>query len=150
MTGLAAWPTWAVVVACGSLTQILKLIAYSVVRRELIPSALFQGNGLPSLPAVLPACLLVMVVQRHAWNSSAAAFALVFAVLVVHDTVKLSGLADRQRAVVHLMLTSVDDGDATGGPVADFLDPRAHHPAHVAAGVVLGALFALAFGTAPR
>ena len=30
----------------------------------------------------------------------------------------------------------------------DFLDPRVHHPAHVVVGLVLGAVFALAFGAA--
>ena len=29
--------------------------------------------------------------------------------------------------------------------VADYLDPRTHHPIHVAAGVLFGAFFALAF-----
>ena len=70
--------------------------------------------------------------------------------IVVHDTVKLSGLADRQRLAVTEVQARLEDPAGLPGPVTELLDPRAHHPAHVALGVVLGVLFALAFGTAPR
>ena len=147
---MASWPTWVVVLLCSAFAQVLKLLAYSLTRRAFLPAALFQGSGLPSLPAVATSCLLILVSMRSGWMSSEAAFALVFAVIVVHDTVKLSGLAGRQRQVMTLVLESFDPVGGTRGRVADFLDPRVHHPAHVFVGVVLGALFALAFGTAPR
>jgi len=123
---------------------------YSVTRKRLAIHVLAQGNGLPSLPSTLLSCLLVLATAREGWQSPATAFVLVFAVIVVHDTVKLSGLADRQRAaLVHLLEVTDDAGPVRRG-VAEVLDPRAHHPAHVVAGLVLGALFALAFVSVRR
>ncbi len=144
------WPIWAIVAACGVFGQAVKLLLYSVTRRHLALAAMAQGNGLPSLPATLLTCLLTLVIVREGWSSSQAGFALVFAVLVVHDTVKLSGMADRQRAVLAELLERLDDAGRVRRGVAAVLDPRAHHPSHVLAGVVLGALFALAFTTGPR
>lgn len=142
------WPIWLVVALCGVFTQSIKLILYSVTRKKVALPLLAQGNGLPSLPATLFGCLLVLVIFREGWQSAEAAFALVFAVIGVHDTVKLSGMAERQREVLVTLLREADrPGDLRRG-VAEVLDPRAHHPAHVVAGLVLGVLFALAFVSA--
>lgn len=150
MTATGDWPVWLVVAMCGIFSQGIKLLVYSVTRREVSLTAAFQGNGLPSLPANLLTCLLVMVVAREGWRSAEAAFALVFAVVVVHDTVKLGGLADRQRAALVRLLRATGSGHGRPRGVAAFLDPRAHHPAHVAVGALLGALFALAIVSVPH
>jgi acid phosphatase family membrane protein YuiD len=150
MSAPGAWPIWLVVALCGVLAQIIKLVLYSTTGRELRFTAFVQSNGLPSLPATLLACLLAQTVAREGWQSAEAAFALVFAVIVVHDTVKLSGMADHQRAVlVHLLEAAEGPGTVRRG-LAAALDPRAHHPAHVAVGLVLGALFGLAFVSGGR
>ncbi|MCP4571282.1 MAG: divergent PAP2 family protein [bacterium] len=142
------WPIWSVVALCCVFAQILKVVMYSITGKKLSFAIAAQGHGLPSLPATLLSCLLVSVIAREGWRSTEAAFALVFAVIVVHDTVKLSDMADRQRAVLWRLLA----GTIGSGPVrrgmADALDPRAHHPFHVVTGLVLGALFALAFVSA--
>ncbi len=139
------WPLWTVVALCGVFAQGVKMVLYSVTRKRIAIPVLAQGNGLPSLPATLLSCLLVLVTAREGWHSPAAAFALVFAVIVVHDTVRLSGLADRQRAALVQLLEATGAAGPVRRGVAEALDPRAHHPAHVVVGLVLGALFALAF-----
>ncbi len=68
-----------------------------------------QGNGLPSLPAALLACLTVLVGLRSGWSSPEAGFALVFAVIVVHDTFKMGWLADRQREVLAHLLDHLEE-----------------------------------------
>lgn len=146
----AAWPVWAVVAACGILVQLLKLLLYSLARKHLALTAAVQGNGLPSLPAALLACLVVVVSLRVGWASAEAGFALVFAVIVVHDSLKMGWLADRQRAALVRLLDHLDELDAPVRRAAAYLDPRAHHPAHVAVGLVMGGVFALAFGPGPR
>ena len=149
MTG-AGLPIWALVGLCGVFNQTLKLALYSVARRRIALTAVAQGNGLPSLPAALLACLTVLVSLRSGWSSAEAGFALVFAVIVVHDTLKMGWLADRQREVLVRLLEHLDERGARGQRALAYLDPRAHHPAHVAVGLVLGGAFALAFGLAPR
>jgi acid phosphatase family membrane protein YuiD len=150
MTGPAAWPAWLVVMLGGLVFQILKTVVYSLNARRLLPEALFQGRGVPSLTGVVCGCLLAATILRSGWQASETSFALVFGVILVHDTVKLSGLADRQRATVLRLQATLDEARGGRRQVAVLLDPRAHHPAHVAVGVVLGALFALALAAGPR
>lgn len=140
------WPAWLVVLLCLVINQLLKLVAYSLTRRQLAFAALAQSHGLPSSPAAVLSCLLVLVILRLGWQSSETGFALVFAVIVIHDTVKLRVAARRQREVVFRIVESLDHAGPFRQRVAGYLDPRTHHPAHVVIGVILGGLFALAFG----
>ncbi|MFO7609202.1 MAG: divergent PAP2 family protein [Candidatus Krumholzibacteriia bacterium] len=146
----AVWPVWAVVAACGVLVQLMKLLMYSLARKHLALTAAVQANGLPSLPAALLSCLVVVVTRSAGWESAEAGVALVFAVIVVHDSLKMGWLTDLQREALVRLLDHLEDLDAPARRAAAYLDPRAHHPAHVAAGLVLGGVFALAFGPGPR
>jgi acid phosphatase family membrane protein YuiD len=146
---LADWPIWLVVIACGALGQLFKLVVYSATKRHLDLALVAQGRGLPSLQASVLSCLLVLVGLRSGWNTGHAAFALVFAVIFIHDTVKLGVAASRQREVVYHLVASLPDAGHFHQRVADYLDPRVHQKSQVAAGVVFGGLFALAFGIAP-
>lgn len=143
------WPVWLVVVTCGVLGQVLKLTVYSIMKRRLDLALVAQGNGLPSLQATILSCLLVLVVCRSGWNSAQAGFALVFAVIVIHDTVKLRVAASRQREAVFHLVASLPETGQFHQRVAGFLDPRVHQVSHVAFGVGFGVLFALAFGIKP-
>lgn len=141
------WPLWALVGACGVAGQSAKFVLYSAVARRAAPAALFQGYGAPSLPAAVLACLLALVTIQRGWRSSEASFALVLAVVAVHDTVKLRLAATRQREIVHAIVTTEPAAGPLRRRVAGYLDPMSHHPAHVLAGLVFGVLFAVA--TAP-
>jgi len=143
------WPIWVVVLSCGLVAQILKLVVYSVTNRRLEISVLGQTHGLPSVPGAVLSCLMVMTAMREGLASAATGFALVFAVIVVHDTVKLRVMASRQRAVLYRLVVSLPDAGPYHQRVAGFLDPRVHHPFHVVLGVFWGLLFALAFGISP-
>jgi acid phosphatase family membrane protein YuiD len=145
-TGVQELPAWLVILGCGFGTQLSKLLVYSLTQRRLAVGVLGQSYGVPSLTASVLTCLLVLVTMRQGWNSSQAGFALVFAVIAVHDTIKLRVAASRQRQVVFKLVESLDDVGPFHLRVADYLDPRTHHPAHVATGVLFGSLFALAFG----
>ncbi len=140
------WPAWLVIVGCGAGTQLLKIVLYSLTQRRFAVGVLGQNYGVPSLTSSVLTCLLVLVVIRQGWHSSQAGFALVFAVIAVHDTIKLRMATSRQRRVVFRLVESLGNAGPFHLRVADYLDPRTHHPAHVAAGVLFGTLFALAFG----
>ncbi len=144
--GLQDWPAWLVVFGCVLGTQLAKFLVYSLTQRRLALGVLGQNYGVPSLTASVLTCLLVLVSMRQGWSSSLAGFALVFAVISVHDTIKLRVAASRQREVVFRLVESLEDAGPFHLRVADYLDPRIHHPAHVVAGVLFGSLFALAFG----
>ena len=146
MTSYQDWPAWLVIVGCGAGTQLVKAILYSLTHRKLALGVLGQNYGVPSLTASVLTCLLVLAVIRQGWQSSQAGFALVFAVIMVHDTIKLRVATSRNRQGVFRLVESLDDAGPFHLRVADYLDPRTHHPAHVFAGVLFGSLFALAFG----
>ena len=144
------WPAWAQVFACAAAAQVAKFGLYSLVARRPAPSALLEGNGAPSLPAAGLACLLTLMILSRGWRSTEASFALVLAVVAVHDTVKLRLAATRQREIVHAIVTTEPAAGPLRRRVAGYLDPLSHHPAHVVAGVVFGVLFAVATGAGPR
>ena len=139
-------PIWLVVALCGVMIQVSKLLAYSITRRKVWLTVVAQSYGLPSLPGALLTCLAVLVGLRLGWNSSEFGFALIFAVIFIHDSVKLGFASRRHRAAVFHLVLALQKGGPFRLRVADYLDPRTHHPAHVLVGMVLGGLFALAFG----
>ena len=139
-------PIWFGVGLCGLMIQTAKLLAYSIARRKIWLAVLGQSFGLPSLPGALLTCLVVMVGVRLGWNSSEFGFALIFAVIFIHDSVKLGFASRRHREVVFHLVLALQEGCPFRLRVADYLDPRTHHPAHVLVGMALGGLFALAFG----
>lgn len=144
------WPIWARVGACAVAAQAAKFALYSTVARRPVPAALFQGYGAPSLPAAVLSCLLALLVLCRGWRSSEVSFALVLAVVAVHDTVKLRLAATRQREIMHAIITTEPAAGELRRRVAGFLDPLTHHPAHVATGILFGALFAVAASPGAR
>ncbi len=149
MSVTASWPIWVVVLLCGVLAQVIKFSLYSVTNRQVAVTVLGQSHGVPSLPAAVLFCLYVLSVLRTGWVTGATGFALVLVVIVVHDTVKLRMMASRQREVLYRLVVALPDAGPFHQWVADYLDPRPHHPAHVVVGGIFGALFALAFGIQP-
>ncbi len=145
-TGAQDWPAWLVIFGCGLGTQFAKFLIYSLTQRRLALGVMGQSYGVPSLTASVMSCLLVLVSMRQGWSSPQAGFALVFSVIAVHDTIKLRVAASQQRQVVFKLVSSMDEAGPFHLRVANYLDPRIHHPAHVVAGVLFGSLFALAFG----
>ena len=146
MSGLSEWPVWLFVAACGILNQIVKTTAYSFASKRIILSAVVQPHGLPSLPAALMTCLLVLISLKSGWHSGPASFAVVFAVVVLHDLMKVRGAAQEQRLVVFQLVDSLIVPEPLRSRVAGYLDVKVHHPAHVLMGVLVGGFFALAFG----
>ena len=145
---MKGWSIWSLVVLCGLATQMVKLLAYSLARRRLFLPALTRSCGLPSLQASSLSCLIVLLAAREGLGAATTATALVMAVVVIHDVIRLRGVREAQRKAVHRLIVGIPETDHLEQQVLDYLDPRGHHPAHVGAGVVFGALFALAFGLA--
>ena len=143
------WPVWLVVICCGASAQVFKLVVYSFTKGRFDLAIMARGRGLPSLQATILSCLLTSIALRTGWDSGHTAFALVFAVIVIHDTVKLRVATSRQREAAFHLVASLPPGGPLPPRVADYLDPITHQVFHVVVGVVFGGLFALAFGNLP-
>ena len=139
-------PIWALVLLCGIATQLCKLLVYSLLRRRLAVRVLGESVGLPSLHAAVLSCLTVLLTIDLGWHATATSLALVFTVIVVHDSVRLKGANLQQRIVLKELIESVAAGSQFQRRIATLLTVKAHQPLHVAIGALFGLLFALAFG----
>jgi acid phosphatase family membrane protein YuiD len=86
-------------------------------------------------------------VLRLGWTAPETAFALAFGAITVFDAVRVRSAAQEQRRVMRDLVLSAPDAGPWRRQVAGYLDILAHTPAHVAAGLIWGFLFALAVGT---
>jgi acid phosphatase family membrane protein YuiD len=138
------WPAWIVVLGCGLATQLIKVGLYSAAQRRLDLAAVARSNGLPSLHASALGCLAVVTVLRDGWDAGTSSAALVIAVVIIHDAVRLKSAREQQRLRMHDLITTLPAADRFRRHVLNYLDPRAHQPAHVAIGLAFGLLFGLA------
>ena len=145
MATVAHGPIWALVLLCAFCCQAIKLAATSAAEGRFAIGVLGQSSGLPSLHTAGMTCLAVATALRDGPEAATTGVALVMAVIVIHDAMRLKGAAQQQRRSVYRLVRTVPGGAAFGERVADYLDVRAHHPAHVLAGVLFGLFFALAF-----
>ncbi len=146
MDGVASWPAWALVLLCGAAAQISKLVIYSAARGKLALRLLFQSVGLPSLHAAVLTCLTTVLTLRQGWHDPQTGVALVFAVIVVHDAMRLKGANQAQKEALLDILDLMPPDSRWQRQMASLLNVRVHHPLHVAIGVLFGLFFALALG----
>jgi len=138
---------WLVVVLSVVAGQLFKVLLYSVTQRRLHLAALGQSAGLPSVHAIIGGSLLTLCILRLGWSAAESSLALVFLVITVFDSMRVRAAAQQQRRLVHDLVLLTPAAGPTRRRVAGYLDIIAHTPAHVAAGIVWGFLFALALGT---
>lgn len=144
MLGAGHWPVWLLVIACGTIVQLVKLVCYSVVERRLDLRVLVRSTGLPSLHAATLSCLTTALALHDGWRAATTAVALAMTVIIVHDAIRVRGVRDEQRTTVHALVSAMTELDTQRRRVLDYLEGRAHRPSQVGAGVAFGVLFALA------
>lgn len=137
---------WMVVLLCVLSGQCAKLLIYSFTQRRLELGVLGQSAGLPSLHAMVGSALLTSCIVRTGWSSAESSVALVFLVITVFDAMRVRAAAQQQRRLLHGLIRLAPEAGVWRRKVAGYLDIIAHTPIHVAAGLLWGFLFALAFG----
>ena len=146
----ADWDVWVLAMLAGVLGQFFKVLLYSLTHRRLNLTALGQSAGLPSLHAVVGAALLVLLALRTGWRSAETGVAFLLVIIMVFDAVRVRGAAAAQRRALHDLVRGNPAMSDLHRRVASYLDPIAHAPSHVAVGLLVGSLFAVAFGAASR
>jgi acid phosphatase family membrane protein YuiD len=140
-------PIWIIVLLCGAVTQLTKLLVYSGSQRRLALSVIGESVGLPSLHASVLTCLTIQVGFRAGWGATETALSFVFAVIVIHDAIRLKSDSLAQRMVLYNLVQSMPDASRLRSRSEAILNVRAHHPLHVATGALFGLLFAMAYTT---
>jgi geranylgeranyl diphosphate synthase type II len=139
-------PIWTLTLLCGVLTQVIKLVIYSLARRRFDLRMLVTSAGLPSLHGSVFTCLTALLALRLGWSAGETAAGLVFSVIILHDAIRIKGASQEQRAALGELIAARPPGDQEAG-LTFLLEEPAHRPFHVAMGMLLGLLFALACGT---
>ena len=139
---------WEMLILLGVATQVLKLVLYGIANRRLNLRVLVTTNGLPSLHGVVFMAAAISTGLDHGFGSPLFLVSWVFGGIVLHDLIKVQGSVGRGQAR-GLFLAQALEEEEEPGPWstrwADLLSDRGHRPLHVAAGMLLGALTALAW-----
>ena len=139
---------WQMLMLLGVATQLLKLVLYGVANRRLNLRVLVTTNGLPSLHGVVFMAAAITAGLDKGFGSPLFLVSWVFGGIVLHDLIKIQGSVGRGQATGLRLAQALED-DEEPGPWstrwADLLSDRGHRPLHVAAGMLLGALAALAW-----
>ncbi len=146
---LGTAPIWILAIISGIACQISKLMIYSAAQRRLAFSVLGESVGLPSLHATVLTCMTALLFVREGWQATETALSLVFAVIVIHDAMRLKSAAHQQKLALYDLTSTVPGAGALRHRAAEILNIRAHQPFHVGVGVLFGLFFALAFGIDP-
>jgi acid phosphatase family membrane protein YuiD len=134
---------WMILLIAVLSGQLIKLLLYSLIQRQLHLAALGQSAGLPSLHAVVGSALLTLCIARTGWSSPESSIALVFMIITIFDAMRVRAAAQQQRRMVHGLVQLSFASGPRRRRAAGYLDIIAHTPTHVLAGLLWGFLFAL-------
>ena len=115
IAGLLANSTLITALIAMFLTQVVKIIYYSIVEKKVNWIHWFEAGGMPSSHSALVCSLMLMVGLRQGFDSVLFAIAAVFSAIVMYDAMKV-----RAEEVGHT-LVEVSTGGVLGVLIAIFL-----------------------------
>ncbi len=127
--------TIAIQVAC----QAFKVVYYSIRHRRLEAARFISTGGMPSAHSAFVTALVVSVGLVEGWGSGAFTVAVVLAAIVVFDALRLRRTVDRHGRLLQELAALLPEGRRGFSATA-----VGHSVGEVAAGVVAGAVLALA------
>ena len=117
--------------------QAFKVVYYSIRNRRLEAHRLFSTGGMPSAHSAFVAALTVSVGLVDGWQSGAFTVAVVLAIIVVFDAVRLRRTVDHHSRVLRELIALLPDKRPQFNPPV-----IGHSAAEVVAGIVVGAVLA--------
>lgn len=140
---------WQVMVLLGVATQLVKFLLYGLVNRKINLRLLVTTYGFPSLHGVVLSCMSIMAGLAYGFRSPLFVAPFLFTGIILHDMMKVQGSVHSGQVTGLLLARAIRDQDQ-GSWVESWtkmLSDRGHRPLHVGAGMTLGILAALAWGT---
>lgn len=119
------------------LCQLFKVVYHSISDRRLEVRWFFSAGGMPSAHTAFVIALSTSIGLNSGFDSEVFAVALVFGAIVVYDILRLRAVVQRHSDILRTL--AADHGETVRMP-----PDVGHTPAEVAAGAVVGAVFALA------
>ena len=127
--------TIAIQIAC----QAFKVVYYSIRHRRLEAARFISTGGMPSAHSAFVTALVVSVGLVEGWRSGAFTVAVVLAAIVVFDALRLRRTVDRHGRLLQELVTLLPEERRRFNPTV-----VGHSTGEVVAGVVVGAVLALA------
>lgn len=125
-------------ILCGVIVQILKLIIYSLVNRNLDIGKLFKADGMPNLPATVFGALSAVIGLKYGYSSILFAVTATYSVIIMHDTMRVKREKEKQTGMLNTIITNVQEyGDIHSARINRVLQFR---PLDVMSGALLGFL----------
>lgn len=113
--------------------QVFKVISGSIAEKRLKPRYFFKSGGMPSSHAAFVAALCVAVGIKSGIASDVFAVSAVFAVIVIHDAVRLRGTVEKQGQVIRTLASDRPDVDV------DLPKTIGHNMSEIIVGILVGA-----------
>lgn len=109
------------------------VISYINKEKRSLRAYLFISGGMPSAHSAAVTAMVTIIGLKDGINTGLFGLALLFAVIVMYDAVKVRGSAGEQGVAIHKLIK------ATGSKVSLPRVAKGHTPTEVALGAVLGA-----------
>jgi len=123
---------------CGILVQIMKMVIYSVVEKDLNIGRLFQADGMPNLHATVFASLSTTVGMKYGYSSIVFAVSATYTVIILHDTMRVKREKEKQVGILNSIILNLEEYKKFDSFNANRI--LQFRPLDVVSGAVLGTL----------
>jgi len=123
---------------CGILVQIMKMVIYSVVEKDLNIGRLFQADGMPNLHATVFASLSTTVGMKYGYSSIVFAVSATYTVIILHDTMRVKREKEKQVGILNSIISNLEEYKKFDSFNANRI--LQFRPLDVVSGAVLGTL----------
>jgi acid phosphatase family membrane protein YuiD len=135
----------AVPVAVWAITQLTKFTV-SGIRGDIDLHNLYKSGGMPSVHSAVVCSLATTALALDGWGSHLFGFTLIFAGIVMYDSLGVRRAAGEQGAALNMIISSLKyDRVRLSQPDLELREVRGHTPKEVAVGALVGVFFGLLF-----
>lgn len=134
------------------LAQLMKFPIYYLKKGKVYPGIIFSTGSMPSSHTSFVVSLAMAIGLAEGTNTSVFALAVVFAMITVHDAVKVRGESGKQAAVLNELVLMVDELGQSINPKNDKAVRQdklktliGHTGSEVLAGIVLGIVWPIIY-----
>ena len=135
ITGVVAW----------GISQVLKIIIYTIINRKIVLERLFGDGGMPSSHSATVTSVAITSGMVCGWDSPVFAVAVILAIIVMHDAMGVRLETGKQAKAINEIIEHLLTADAVDlTPDKVLKEFVGHTPLQVAVGFLLGVIVSLA------
>ena len=126
-------------ISAGILSQVVKMLIYTMLQRRFLPGRLLQADGMPNLQVAVFGSFSTAIGIKYGFSSLLYSVVTTYSVIILHDTLRLKRAKGKQVSVLNRILLSMDAfGDLGATGITRVLQYR---PLDILCGAILGVLY---------